>query len=299
MRHLKTRNAELLLAGVIIARATSLLLSKLSMRNLGPFTLMGLRFTLSFLVLGLIFRKRFLQLRFSTLLRGIALGGTFFAVMSCELIGLKLNDSSSMTSFLENTAVVWVPLMEAALLRHTLHGRTLLSAGLTLLGVGLLTLGGGSLHFGPGELLCIAASVLYAFAILLTAQLSREDDPLLLGIFQVGFIGLFGLSAAFLFEIPSLPQSAAQWGAVVYLALVCSCFGFTLQPVAQRYVSAERAGLFCALNPLTAAVLGVLFLHEKMGPASFLGGVLILSGILLQGIPPKKKAGIRKEKAPA
>ncbi len=81
-----------------------------------------------------------------------------------------------------------------------------------------------------------------------------------------------------------------EWGPILYLALVCSCFGFTLQPVAQRYVSAERAGLFCALNPLTAAVLGGLVLHEDFGLSSVLGGVLILIGIVIQVAPSPRLA---------
>ena len=162
--------------------------------------------------------------------------------MTAELFGLRATDSST-TSFLENTAIVWVPLLAALLRRRAPGRRDLGCAGLTLLGVGFLTLKGGVPSFGRGELLCLAASLLYAGAILLTARLSREDDPLLLGILQLGFLGLLGFGASFLFEQPRLPAAPAEWGMVLMLALVCSGFGFTLQPVAQRSVSAEKAGL--------------------------------------------------------
>ena len=286
---MKQRSAEILLGSVIVARATSLLFSKLSMRSLSPFNLMGIRFTLAFAVLLLLFWKKFRGIRPATLLRGFALGGTFFAVMAAELYGLRVTDSST-TSFLENTAIVWVPLMEAAIHRSRLRGRTLGSALVTLLGVGLLTLGKSGFHLGYGELLCLLAALLYAAAILLTAKLSREDDPLVLGILQVGFIGLLGLAATFLLETPRLPQSGGEWGMILMLALVCSCFGFTLQPVAQRYVSAERAGTFCALNPLTAAILGTVFLHERLGLWGLAGAVLILTGILIQSLGERQKA---------
>ena len=287
---MKERNAEILLASVIVARATSLLFSKLSMRSLGPFNLMGLRFSLAFLLLALLFFRRLKGVKLYTVLRGCALGAAFFSVMALELHGLRLTDSSSTTSFLENTAIVWVPLFEAALHRKSPAGRTLLSTGLTLLGVALLTLGRGGLHMGAGELLCLAASFLYAAAILLTARLSREDEPLLLGIFQVGAIGALGLLFSFALEAPRLPQGGAEWSMIVILAVVCSCFGFTLQPVAQRYVSAERAGTFCALNPLTAAILGTVFLHERLGLWGLAGAVLILTGILIQSLGERQKA---------
>ena len=111
-----------------------------------------------------------------------------------------------------------------------------------------------------------------------------------LGILQVGFIGLLGLAAAFLLEMPRLPQSGGEWGMILMLALVCSCFGFTLQPVAQRYVSAERAGTFCALNPLTAASLGTVFLHERLGLWGLAGAALILTGILIQSLGERQRA---------
>ena len=281
------RKAELLLAGLIVARATSLLFSKLAMRSLGPFLLLGLRFTLAFLLMLALFHKRLRGPKRATLLRGLALGGVFFAVMAAELSGLRSTDSST-TSFLENTAIVWVPLMESALLRRAPRRRTLLCALLTLAGVAFLTLGKGTLRLGGGELLCLGASFLYAAAILLTAKLSREDDPLTLGILQLGFMGLFGLLAAFLLETPALPHSGGEWAALFYLALVCSCFGFTLQPVAQSRVSAERAGSFCALNPLTAAILGTLVLHERPGVPGLIGAALILAGILLQKLPERR-----------
>ena len=208
---MKQRSAEILLASVIVARATSLLFSKLSMRSMGPFNLTGLRFALAFAVLLLLFRRKFKDIRPATVLRGFALGAAFFATIAAELYGLRATDSST-TSFLENTAIVWVPLMEAAIHRSRLRGRTLGSALVTLLGVGLLTLGKSSFRLGHGELLCLLAALLYATAILLTAKFSREDDPLVLGILQVGFIGLLGLAAAFLLETPRLPQSGGEWG---------------------------------------------------------------------------------------
>ena len=77
---------------------------------------------------------------------------------------------------------------------------------------------------------------------------------------EVGFIGVFALIVTCLFGQPQLPKTAGQWEMILMLAVVCSGFGFTLQPVAQRYTTAERTGMFCALSPVTAAILGHLVL---------------------------------------
>ena len=70
-------------------------------------------------------------------------------------------------------------------------------------------------------------------------------------------------------------------GIVLMLAIVCTGFGYTLQPVAQSHTSAQRVSLFCALSPMFAAIFGALLLKEKITVWSGLGMLLILGSILL------------------
>lgn len=273
--------AELLLAGVIVARSTSLLLSKAVLATMSPLNILSVRFCLAFAVLCAIFFNRMRRMDLRTLLMGMAIGGAFSAMMTAELFALR-HALASTTSFLENTAIVIVPLMEALLHKRLPCKRALLCAGLTLIGVGALTLRSGRFSFGLGEGLCILSAALYAAAIILTDRLSRKGDPLLIGIAQVGFIGLFTTVASFIFESPRLPSGASEWLPILGLALVCSCFGFTLQPVAQRRIPSERASQFCALNPLSNAVLSAAILHEKIGVMGAIGAVLILGSMMLE-----------------
>ena len=75
-------------------------------------------------------------------------------------------------------------------------------------------------------------------------------------------------------------------------AVVCSVFGFTLQPVAQRALSADRAGMFSVLNPLAAIVWGRLVLAEPITPVKLLGAALVLTGILYPNLAKEKAAGV-------
>ena len=204
----------------------------------------------------------------------------FFAVMTCETFALTKTAASNV-SFLVNTAIVIVPLFEAALHRKAPDHRTLLCAAVTLAGVGFLTLKGGFAGFGLGEALCLLEACLYAGGIILTGKFSQEGDTILLGMFQIGFLGLFAAIASPLAGTPHLPQNATEWGVILALALVCSCFGFTFQPVAQRYTTADRAAQMCAINPLAAAVMSAIFLQERMGVQGVIGAALILLGIVM------------------
>ena len=150
-----------------------------------------------------------------------------------------------------------------------------------LVGVALLTSAGGTFRIGVGECIALCTALVYACAIITTDRLSHRDDALVLGILQVGFLGFYALIGALLFESPRLPQTGSEWGIVLMLAIVCTGFGYTLQPVAQSHTSAQRVSLFCALSPMFAAIFGALLLKEKITVWSGLGMLLILGSILL------------------
>ena len=234
-RTMTRTQAELLLAAVIIARSTSYVLTKVGLQDMGKFTLLAVRFLLAFAFLAVLFWRRLLHIDRRTLLSGLAMGGIYFCVMTAELTALKTVETSTV-SFVTNTAVVIVPIVQAVLSRRWPERRALIGALACLLGVALLTLRNG-LSFTPGVGYCILEAFLYSAAILVTDRLTHAGaDPLLSGVVQVGFLGLLALAASFLFEMPHLPGSGTEWLVVLALALVCSGFGFTLQPVAHCFV---------------------------------------------------------------
>ena len=280
--------AEWLLAAVIFARSTSLLFAKVGLESMSPLNLLAVRFGLAFVVLAVIFWKKLRTVTGTDLLHGMILGAVFFAVMTCETFALTMTTASNV-SFLVNTAIVIVPLFEAVLHRKAPDHRTLLCAAVTLAGVGFLTLKGGIAGFGLGEALCLLEACLYAGGIILTGKFSRTGDPIVLGMFQIGFLGLFAAIASPLAGTPHLPQNGTEWGVILALALVCSCFGFTFQPVAQRYTSADRAAQLCAINPVSTAVLSAVFLQERMGVQGIIGAALILLGIVLHNYHKTKR----------
>ena len=172
---------------------------------MGKFTLLAVRFLLAFAFLAALFRRRLLQIDRRTLLSDLAMGSIYFCVMTAELTALKTVETSTV-SFVTNTAVVIVPLIQAALSRRWLERRVLFGALACLLGMALLTLRGG-LTLTPGVGYCILEAFLYSTAILVTDRLTHAGaDPLLSGVVQVGFLGALALIASFLFETPHLPQ---------------------------------------------------------------------------------------------
>lgn len=284
---LSRRQSEILLAAVISARATSMLFSKIVLAGMDVFNLMALRSLIAFALLIPLFHKQIRSATRKEVRAGVIMGTLFFLTMATELASLRYAPTSTV-AFLQNTAIVIVPFLQAVLLRRMPEKKAIVSSMICLAGVALLTLAGNA---GPaiGIVLAMASAFAYAFTIIATDRLSHKGDidTLTAGILQVAAVGVMSLAASFLFESPHLPQNAASWASILTLAIVCSGFGFTLQPVAQSGTSAETAGLLCALNPLVASVLGVVFLHETLSAKAILGGLLVLAGIILYSAKTK------------
>lgn len=274
--------SDLLFALAIVVRSSALLFSSIAMRGLEPFNILAVRFLLAFAILLILFRKRFLNINKKTFYRGLAVGLSFFSCMAFEMFALKYSPSSKV-AFLENLAMVFVPLIDAFLLRCLPKASAILSAIVALFGVALLTLGeSGQMTLSKGEILAILAAFGFAVTIIITDRVSKNGDSFMIGVIQVGVIGFASLACSLIFESTKLPSSGSQWGAIIYLAIVATCVGFVIQPVAQSGTTSSHTGLISSLNPVVAALLGAIFLGERFGAKGIIGAFLILFAILMQ-----------------
>lgn len=280
---------EILLGLILVARSTSFMISKVMMDGMGPFTILANRYIIAFVLSILIFFNRVKNTNKDIIVKAAIIGIVYTAVMGFEMYGLKYTDSGT-CSFLEHTAIVIVPIIQTILIRRFPNKSTVISAILALIGVGFMTLGRGTMTLDIGFILCLIAALCYAVAIIITTDFSKScDDAILLGIYQVGFMGLFCFIAAVLSEVPRIPVNGNEWFSILYLAVVCSGFGLTIQPFAQSGTTAERSALIAALNPLSVAVLGVIFLKERLTLSYVLGGILIMFAIFIAVLIPAKK----------
>ena len=275
---MNTTAAKLLMALVIFTRSSAFIFSKFAMEELSPFQALGFRFTLAFLVMGAVLYRhiaRALSEDRSLAKKSCLLGFLLFCVMGCEMQALRTAEVHTV-AFLENLSLALVPLFLAIWYRRLPKTRILQGAGFILLGVAALTIGGTGFTVAGGESWALGAAFFYALYIIATGKLAATSDAKALGILQMGFMGLLSFGAA--------------------LVLVCSCFGFTFQPVAQQYISAEETGMYCAINPLFASLLGHWVFGETFGPTAILGAVYILTGLAFVNWP-EKAHGLPKQAA--
>ena len=140
---------------------------------------------------------------------------------------------------------------------------------------------GGALGIGAGELFSLGAALMYTAYILVSAAFGNGKEVFEMGVLQNGFLGLYGLIASCFFEVPRLPETFTEWGCILGLAVICSAFGLTLQPVAQSHTTPERAGLLCAVSPVSASLMSMIFMDERLGVSGLIGAALIMSSIFI------------------
>ncbi|WP_338432648.1 DMT family transporter [Clostridium tyrobutyricum] len=273
------KRANLLLLTVSMAWGTSYLLMKMGLGDIGPFNLIALRFGLAFFVTFVLLFKRVKDVNMKIIVHSSIIGLILFCIFTSILLGLKATTASS-AGFLVGTTVVFVPLMQVFINHKLPQIKTILGICVVLAGIGFLTLKNG-FEMDFGSVLCLLGAVFNAIYIITTKHFVKSGNTLQLGVFQLGFASLFGILFSFIFEIPKLPDTRNGWIAVLGLAVICSAYGFVVQPIAQKYTTPESTSFSFALEPIFSAVFASLFLHEVLGIQEYFGGALILMSLFI------------------
>ncbi len=285
--------ADIALGLVAVAWGSSYLLMKIGLEGMGPFTVIAMRFLIAFVIVGALSFRKIAHTNATILKRAAVLGLLLFGLFAFLMHGLQ-STSASNGGFLTAMSVVFVPLLNAVLKRRAPARAVCMGTAITVCGIALLSLQ-GQLSLHPGDALCLAGAAIYAVFIVMTDRLAPGTDGFLLGVWQLGFAGFYGLICSVLFEAPVLPATTAQWGAILGLALVCSAFGFVMQPIAQPHTTPEHTALLFSLEPIASAILAYLVLGETLSTQGLLGAVLVVVGVLVASVTKQTSRTVSKQ----
>lgn len=282
------RKAEWLILLITIFWGSSYLFMKMGLQELSPYDVIFLRFGIAFAVSAPLLIRHRAHFNRTVLLDAVVLGLLLTALFVFLLNGLR-ETSSANAGFLTSLTVVFVPVIMAVKTRALPGRNVVFGLFLSLCGIGLLTLQGGFGTGGSGDALCIIGAFFYALQICYTNYAVKRSDPVLIGVLQLGVASLCGLVLAVKVETLSLPTTPTGMVAVLMLGLLCSAFGFVMQPVAQRFTSPTRTGLIFSLEPVFAAILGMVFLHEVFTLRAAVGAVLAFAGVVVSSMRQERR----------
>ena len=163
-----------------------------------------------------------------------------------------------------------------------------LATALAIAGVTMLA-GGGTEVSPAGVTLALVAGASYAtYTISAKRMLHHGHAP------ETVMAVAFGLGALLL--APVLAGTGAAWlthadglGLAVFLGVVPTALAYLLFAHGLKRLTAAETATLTLAEPLTAALLGVLVLSERLSAPAAIGAALVLAGLLVLAAPERRR----------
>jgi len=295
-------NFLLLLAALIWGVTFSI--QQMAMEHIGPVLFTGLRFFMGALV---VLPFAWMELRRKrdregwTFDRGafpwVLLTGTvLFLGALLQQFGIATTTVAN-AGFLTALYVPLTPILALVVLRQLPHP-AIWPAAAACVGGAYLMAGGALDDMHSGDLWVIAGALFWATHILLVGAMSaRVGAPFVISFIQFSVCGVLGTLWGGATETLSLDGLIAAAPMLAFSGLVSVGVGFTLQVVAQRHTPAADASVILSAETVFAALAGGVILGERLGALEFVGGGLILCGVLAVELLPLTFAKVKKHRA--
>jgi drug/metabolite transporter (DMT)-like permease len=265
--------------------------SDVVLRTIPPFPLLTIRLILGALVIGAAVWRAHMPLPDRrTLLRVIGVGVVGFGIsVGAQFVGTDRSTAMNGT-LITSASPAFILIFAALILREPLTLRRIVAVALATIGV-IVIVDLGQADFSSdafiGNIALVIAALTWGLYSVLVKQISKGLDTLLVTL--IAFFGgmLITIPAAFV-ELGTRPIGTITLPiilGVLYLGVVSTAAAMWLWNRAFALVDASLASLFFFAQPLVGALLSVIFLHQPMTPALWIGSALILLGVLLSLIP--------------
>lgn len=242
------------------------------------------RYTIAAITMSLIFIKKWKLLSWDYIRHGALTGLFLFLAYATQTVGCDYTTAGK-NAFLTTFYVIMIPVLTWLLFKKRPRFYVFIAAVMSLTGIGLLALGSGDKGFNIGDLLTLICGIFFALHIIYTEKYNKAGgDPLFLTLLQFIFTAIAGWMCAPFLE-GSFPASTAFSGRVVlsmlYLGLLSTMVGFSLQNIGLKYVQSSIASLFLSFESVFGILFSTLILHEVFTLKMFVGCTLIFLAVIL------------------
>jgi len=283
-----SRTWKILLVLVAAGWGIGFPLTKDALAEAPVFSFLFIRFTLAALVmlpwiLSLSRKPNF----YRDLAFGLGLGVTVFVGYSFQTLGLE-RTSVTHTAFLTGLYSVFTPLLDWAIYRKKLSKQTMAAVGMAIVGLWFIS-GMKDFHLQIGDLLVVLCAISFSFQIVWLSKAPPGSSSTTLAFTQLATVGLLSLPSAIQLEhFQSFSFSANFWWSIIFMAVIGSSISFFIQSEAQKSIPATQVALILLTEPLWGALAAGIMSQERLAWTSYLGGGLLIVGVLLSEFPLKK-----------
>ncbi len=242
-------------------------------------SVLGWRYALAAIVLGVLARKGLARMRLRTALLAFTLGLGLYAADSALFYASLERTSAPFATLLHYAHLVVVVGAAALLGRERLDARRVAALVGVLLGVVLVS--GGGTPDALGIALALGSAAAYAAYILVSDRLLDDVDPMAFGALLTGGAAtaflLFGSVTGQLGEL----GGAAGAAAVVSGALLGSVFALSAFLAGIRILGPGTASLLVTIEVPAGLLFAALALGERLTQAQLVGAALVVAAIAI------------------
>jgi len=219
---------------------------------------------------------------------------TLYAAISMAIFQYLFFSSVRLTGVAIGTVVtigsapVFSGIIEWLLVKRRPTRVWIMATTLAIIGCGLLFLNKDGIVVNPvGIAMSLGAGLLFAFYTLVNKEVLEKVEPMpaVAVIFSMSAIML--LPFLFLFETGGL-MTGRGVSVVLYLGIVTTSVAYILFSAGLKRIPSSSAVTLSLAEPLTAALLSVIIVGERLSGTSWIGIAMLLGGILVLTLSSRK-----------
>ena len=288
-------NASAAAAAVLFG--ASVVAVRVAVRDVPPVSLAVLRFGLGGLLLAgilLVVAPRSLRTRWERLPRFGLLGLVLFVLFPLTFnVGLRYTEASRGAVMLA-TMPIWSALL-GRVVGERLTRLQVVGVALSVVGIGVAfvepgrAVGGDAMRL-VGDALLLLTGLLGAVYGLLAKRVLAVDSPATVTTWAMLFGAVLLLPVAIVEGlVPAIGRLDGQLlGIVVFLGVLGGAAAFLLWTWALSRLTPTQVAVYVNLNPIVAALLGVVLLGERRSGLFLLGFAAVVAGVLLVNWPGRR-----------
>lgn len=264
---------------------------QLASKTVGPFMVLGLRFSGAAFLLLCLTRFR-IELPRKYFWKTVLAGCLLFSASAFQQIALSISTVGN-AGFITGMYVIFIPFFLWLVWKEKFRWNVWAAAVLVVIGLYLLTNSGGT-RFALGDLLLLVCAILYALQMITLSDIVRHANPLHVAIVEFLISGAAGFFIGLLFEENSWQAVQMAWIPLAYITLFSTTIAYTLQGVAQKTANPTDAAIFLSMESVFAAIFGVIFLEEQFSALQISGAFIMFASMILSQLTFNSKGNPAK-----
>ncbi|MCF7926226.1 MAG: DMT family transporter [Candidatus Izimaplasma sp.] len=263
-------------------------------------TIMVGRFVIATIILTIIYFRKLKFLNKKIIFYGLLTGVFLFLGFYFQTLG-NVYTTPSKNGFITQLNIIFVPYLYYLFFKKKVTKYNVLSVIVATIGLYLLSFSKSNLNtFNIGDFYTFICAIMVAFHVVTGSyyQKKYDFDPALFVLMNIFISAILSLTMMLSFDtIPAI--TVGNIWPLIFLGFFNTALGFLVQSYALKISVPTRVSIIVAMESLFGAIGSVLIIGEILTLEIVVGGLLIITGVLISELFPirKKKNKQLKESA--